>query len=70
MKPARLAYEGVAVAVPVTVPYARYSNQSSHHFAITFSSHLFDDEGEQGVSSAGVRRFCSPCKPRLLRGGG
>ncbi len=29
----RLAYDGVAVAVPVTVPYVRYSHHSSHHFA-------------------------------------
>ncbi len=29
----RLGYEGVAVAVPVTVPYIRYSTRSSHHFA-------------------------------------
>ncbi len=29
----RLGYEGVAVAVPVTVPYVRYSTHSSHHFA-------------------------------------
>lgn len=28
----RLGYEGVAVAVPVTVPYVRYSTRSSHHF--------------------------------------
>lgn len=29
----RLGYEGVAVAVPVTVPYVRYSTHGSHHFA-------------------------------------
>ncbi len=28
----RLSYEGVAVAVPVTVPYARYSTRSAHWF--------------------------------------
>jgi hypothetical protein len=28
----RLSYEGVAVAVPVTVPYVRYSTRSAHHF--------------------------------------
>ena len=29
---ARLGYEGVAVAVPVTVPYVRYSNEDAHWF--------------------------------------
>ena len=28
----RLSYEGVAVAVPVTVPYVRYSTHGAHHF--------------------------------------
>ncbi|HKX41581.1 MAG TPA: thiolase family protein, partial [Burkholderiaceae bacterium] len=28
----RLGYEGVAVAVPVTVPYVRYSTRSAHWF--------------------------------------
>ena len=28
----RLSYEGVAVAVPVTVPYVRYSTRSAHWF--------------------------------------
>jgi acetyl-CoA acetyltransferase len=28
----RLSYEGVALAVPVTVPYARYSTRSAHWF--------------------------------------
>jgi len=31
MKP-RSSYEGVAVAVPVTVPYVRYSTRSAHWF--------------------------------------
>ena len=29
---ARLGYEGIAVAVPVTVPYVRYSNEDAHWF--------------------------------------
>ncbi len=28
----RLSYEGVAVAVPVTVPYVRYSTRTAHWF--------------------------------------
>ena len=28
----RMSYEGVAVAVPVTVPYMRYSTHSAHWF--------------------------------------
>ena len=28
----RLSYEGIAVAVPVTVPYVRYSTHSAHWF--------------------------------------
>jgi len=28
----RLSYEGVAVAVPVTVPYVRYSTHGAHWF--------------------------------------
>ena len=28
----RMSYEGVAVAVPVTVPYVRYSTRSAHWF--------------------------------------
>ena len=28
----RQGYEGVAVAVPVTVPYVRYSTRSAHWF--------------------------------------
>lgn len=32
MKRQRLSYEGVAVTVPVTVPYVRYSTKSAHWF--------------------------------------
>lgn len=28
----RMSYDGVAVAVPVTVPYVRYSTRSAHWF--------------------------------------
>ena len=28
----RLSYEGVAVAVPITVPYVRYSTRTAHWF--------------------------------------
>lgn len=28
----RLSYEGVAVAVPITVPYVRYSTHTAHWF--------------------------------------
>lgn len=33
MKRNRLGYENVVVAVPVTVPYTRFSTRGSHHFA-------------------------------------
>ena len=32
MKAPRRSYEGVAVAVPVTVPYRRYSTHGAHWF--------------------------------------
>ncbi len=32
MKRTRMSYEGIAVAVPVTVPYVRYSTRSAHWF--------------------------------------
>jgi acetyl-CoA acetyltransferase len=54
MRPARLAYEGVAVAVPVTVPYARYSNQSSHHFAARALRQLLVDSGLDKLEVDGI----------------
>jgi acetyl-CoA acetyltransferase len=41
----RQGYDGVAVAVPVTVPYVRYSNRSSHHFASQALRALLDASG-------------------------
>src|SRR5262247_1705771 len=46
----RLSYEGVAVAVPVTVPYVRYSTRNAHWFigqalrALLDASHLAKEQ--------------------------
>lgn len=41
----RLSYEGVAVAVPVTVPYVRYSTQGAHYFIGKAFRALLDASG-------------------------
>jgi acetyl-CoA acetyltransferase len=42
---ARADYRGVAVAVPVTVPYVRYSTQSAHWFVAKALAALLRDSG-------------------------
>ena len=54
MRPRRLAYEGVAVAVPVTVPYARYSTRSSHHFAAQALRLLLAESGLDKLQVDGI----------------
>ena len=41
----RSSYEGVAVAVPVTVPYVRYSTRSAHWFIGQALRRLLDESG-------------------------
>ena len=45
MSPHRRGYEGVAVAVPVTVPYVRYSSRSAHWFIAQALAELIKDSG-------------------------
>jgi acetyl-CoA acetyltransferase len=54
MRPRRLAYEGVAVAVPVTVPYTRYSTRSSHHFAAQALRLLLAESGLDKAQVDGI----------------
>jgi hypothetical protein len=42
---ARMGYEGVAVAVPVTVPYVRYSTKGAHWFIGQALKALLDESG-------------------------
>lgn len=50
----RLGYEGVAVAVPVTVPYVRYSARSSHHFAAQALRMLLTQSGLDKAAIDGI----------------
>ena len=45
MKTSRMGYEGVAVAVPVTVPYVRHSHRSAHWFAARALKVLLAESG-------------------------
>jgi len=45
MKTSRIGYEGVAVAVPVTVPYVRHSHRSAHWFAARALEALLAESG-------------------------
>lgn len=54
MSSRRLAYEGVAVAVPVTVPYTRYSTRSSHHFAAQALRLLLAESGLDKLQVDGI----------------
>lgn len=45
MSSTRLGYEGVAVAVPVTVPYLRYSHRSAQHFVAQALRGLVEGSG-------------------------
>ncbi|MBM3395127.1 MAG: thiolase family protein, partial [Betaproteobacteria bacterium] len=45
MSSRRRGYEGVAVAVPVTVPYVRYSSRSAHWFIAQALAKLIKDSG-------------------------
>src|SRR6186713_1308068 len=44
-RPARKGYDGVAVAVPVTVPYARYSTHGAHWFIGRVLAELVRESG-------------------------
>jgi acetyl-CoA acetyltransferase len=50
----RAGYEGVAVAVPVTVPYARYSIRSTHWFIARALAELLKDSGLRKSEIDGV----------------
>lgn len=50
----RLGYEGVAVAVPVTVPYVRYSTRGSHHFAAQALRLLLAQSGLEKAEIDGI----------------
>ncbi|MBL8378401.1 MAG: thiolase family protein [Burkholderiales bacterium] len=54
MRPARLAYDGVAAAAPVTVPYARYSERSAHHFAAQALRRLLDEADLEKAQVDGI----------------
>src|SRR6185369_6316222 len=41
----RKGYEGVAVAVPVTIPYVRYSTHGAHWFVGQALRRLLDESG-------------------------
>ena len=45
MTRSRMSYEGVAVAVPVTVPYVRYSTHGAHWFVGQALRRLLDESG-------------------------
>ena len=45
MTRSRMSYEGVAVAVPVTVPYQRYSTHGAHWFVGQALRRLLDESG-------------------------
>ena len=51
----RKGYEGVAVAVPVTVPYQRYSTRGAHYF-IGSAMHALVQES--GVSKDQIDGLC------------
>ncbi|MGA0708884.1 MAG: hypothetical protein ACO3Q7_12490, partial [Steroidobacteraceae bacterium] len=55
----RAGYEGVAVAVPVTVPYARHSIQSAHWWLARALGQLLQDSGlrKQDIDGACVSSF-------------
>ena len=51
----RMGYDGIAVCVPVTVPYSRYSLRSAHWFC---GRALADLIAGAGVAKADVDGFC------------
>jgi acetyl-CoA acetyltransferase len=55
----RTSYEGVAVAVPVTIPYVRYSIRSAHWFIARALAELLERSGiaKQDVDGACVSSF-------------
>ncbi|MES1162021.1 MAG: thiolase family protein, partial [Rhizobacter sp.] len=55
MSKRRASYEGVAVAVPVTVPYVRYSTRSAHWFLGQAVEALVR---ESGVPKAQIDGLC------------
>ena len=52
---ARLGYEGVAVCVPVTIPYSRYSLRSAHWFCGRALAELIKGAG---LAKNDVDGFC------------
>ncbi len=55
MAAARRGYDGIVVAAPVTIPYARYSIRSAHWFCGTALAALI---GEAGLRKADIDGFC------------
>ena len=55
MAAARRGYDGIVVAAPVTIPYARYSIRSAHWFCGTALAALI---GEAGLQKADIDGFC------------
>lgn len=55
MASSRQGYEGVAVCVPVTIPYARYSIKSAHWFCGMALAELIKDAG---IKKADVDGYC------------
>ena len=51
----RASYEGVAVAVPVTVPYVRYSIRSAHWWIARALAGLLQ---ESGLNKSDVDGYC------------
>ena len=55
MAPRRLGYDGIVVAAPVTVPYARHSIRSAHWFCGTALAALIR---EAGIAKHDIDGFC------------
>ena len=55
MAAARRGYDGIVVAAPVTIPYARYSIRSAHWFCGTALAALI---GEAGLQKPDIDGFC------------
>ena len=66
---ARRGYEGVAVAVPVTVPYVRYSNEDAHWFLGRALHALIAGSGvaREQIDGLCLSSFSLPCSARSRR---
>ena len=59
----RLSYAGVAVAVPVTVPYVRYSTRGAHAFLGQAVKALVDSSGIPKAEIDGLTISCFSLTP-------